>query len=72
MVPLLKDKLKIGGVLVSYSPSINQSRQIAEVFGDYQHETFETILRHWKPVKMSPDTRMLGHTGFLTVARKLK
>jgi tRNA (adenine57-N1/adenine58-N1)-methyltransferase len=72
VVPVVKDKLKVGGTLISYSPSINQSRQIAEVLNDYLHETFETILRHWKADKMSPDTRMLGHTGFLTVARKLK
>lgn len=72
VVPVIKEKLKVGGTLVSYSPSINQSRQLAEVLDDYQHETFETILRHWKATKMSPDTRMLGHTGFLTVARKLK
>ncbi len=72
VVPHLNGCLKVGGTLVSYSPSINQSRQLAEVLGDYMHETFETILRHWKPDKMSPDTRMLGHTGFLTVARRLR
>jgi tRNA (adenine57-N1/adenine58-N1)-methyltransferase catalytic subunit len=64
--------LRNGGTLVSYSPSINQSRQLAEKLGDmWLHETFECILRHWKPLKMSPDTRMIGHTGFLTIARKL-
>jgi tRNA (adenine57-N1/adenine58-N1)-methyltransferase catalytic subunit len=71
VIPHIREKLRVGGTLISYSPSINQSRQIAESLSDYRHETFETILRHWKPDKMSPDTRMLGHTGFLTVARKL-
>jgi tRNA (adenine57-N1/adenine58-N1)-methyltransferase len=72
VVPHLEGALKVGGVVVSYSPSINQSRQIAEVLeGAYQHETFECILRNWKADTMRPDTRMLGHTGFLTVARKL-
>jgi tRNA (adenine57-N1/adenine58-N1)-methyltransferase catalytic subunit len=72
VVPHLKDALKIGGILVSYSPSINQSRQLAEVLQEsYMQETFETILRDWKPDTMRPDTRMLGHTGFLTVARRL-
>jgi len=66
------DALKVGGIMVSYSPSINQSRQLAEVLDDYMHQTFEAILRNWKAPKMSPDTRMLGHTGFLTVARRLK
>jgi len=72
VVPNLKDALKTGGRLVSYSPSINQSRQLAETLDCYMHETFECILRNWKADRMSPDTRMLGHTGFYTVARKLK
>ncbi|MFH0863332.1 MAG: tRNA (adenine-N1)-methyltransferase [Candidatus Altiarchaeota archaeon] len=73
VVPKLEGALKVGGILVSYSPSINQNRQLVEVLGTtWLHETFETMLRDWKADKMSPDTRMLGHTGFLTVARKLK
>jgi tRNA (adenine57-N1/adenine58-N1)-methyltransferase len=72
VVPNLEGALRIGGRLISYSPSINQSRQLAEVLEDYMHGTFECMLRDWKPLKMSPDTRMLGHTGFLTVARRLK
>ncbi|MFH1055566.1 MAG: tRNA (adenine-N1)-methyltransferase [Candidatus Altiarchaeota archaeon] len=71
-VPHVKDALKVGGILVSYSPSINQSRQLVDVLeGGYMHETFECMLRDWKADKMSPDTRMLGHTGFITVARKV-
>ncbi|MBD3389102.1 MAG: tRNA (adenine-N1)-methyltransferase [Candidatus Altiarchaeales archaeon] len=72
VVPHLEGSLRVGGRLVSYSPSINQSRQLADVLEGYMHETFECILRHWKADTMRPDTRMLGHTGFLTVARKLK
>jgi tRNA (adenine57-N1/adenine58-N1)-methyltransferase catalytic subunit len=72
VVPNLAEALSIGGTLVSYSPSINQSRQLTEVLDGYLHETFEAILRNWKADVMRPDTQMLGHTGFLTVARKLK
>lgn len=72
VVPHLEKALKMGGTLVSYSPSINQSRQLVEVLDGYMHETFETILRNWKADKMSPNTRMLGHTGFLTIARKMR
>lgn len=72
VVPHLLEALKTGGMLVSYSPSINQSRQLFDVLeGGYMHETFECILRNWKPDKMSPDTRMIGHTGFITAARKV-
>lgn len=71
-VPHLDGSLRPGGRLISYSPSINQSRQLADALDGYLQETFECILRNWKPGTMRPDTRMLGHTGFLTVARKLK
>ncbi|MFH1404387.1 MAG: tRNA (adenine-N1)-methyltransferase [Candidatus Altiarchaeota archaeon] len=64
--------LNVGGRLVSYSPSINQSRQLAEKLEGFEYETFECILREWKEESMRPDTRMLGHTGFLTVARRLR
>jgi len=63
--------LKVGGYLISYSPSINQSRQLAEKLSGFRYETFECILRNWKEESMRPDTRMIGHTGFITVARIL-
>lgn len=72
VVPHLSKSLGIGGTLVSYSPSINQSRQLCEQLDGFMASTFETLLRNWKAFQMSPDTRMLGHTGFLTVARKLR
>ncbi len=72
VVPNLTEALGVGGTLVSYSPSINQSRQLTEALNEgWLHETFENILRNWKADTMRPDTQMLGHTGFLTVARKL-
>jgi tRNA (adenine57-N1/adenine58-N1)-methyltransferase len=67
----VRHSLKPGGRLVSYSPSINQSRQLAERLEGFLYETFECIRRNWKESSMRPDTRMLGHTGFLTVARLL-
>ena len=68
----VNESIKVGGYLVSYSPSINQVNKLDPNLIKYQTETFETIKRHWKPDKMSPSTRMLGHTGFLTVARKIE
>jgi tRNA (adenine57-N1/adenine58-N1)-methyltransferase catalytic subunit len=41
----------------------------------FQHvETFETLLRSWHVTDRSvrPDHRMVGHTGFLTVARLVR
>ena len=67
-----REALKIGGRLISYSPSINQTNQLADRLDGFLYESFECILRHWKEDSMRPNTRMLGHTGFLTVARLLK
>lgn len=67
-----KKALKVGGYIASYSPSINQSRQFVEALGGgFAYETFEAILRNWKEDTMRPDTQMLGHTGFITIARWL-
>jgi len=72
-VPHAKIALKVGGYLSSYSPSITQSKKLVDALGDdYQHETFETLKREWKMDAVRPHTQMLGHTGFLTIARLLK
>jgi tRNA (adenine57-N1/adenine58-N1)-methyltransferase len=42
--------------------------------GPFAHiETFEVLLRTWHVAERSvrPDHRMVAHTGFVTVARKL-
>lgn len=63
-----------GGFLVVYSPVVEQItriRDIMEGFGDI--ETVEIMKREWDVGgnKTRPKTRMLGHTAFLTFARKL-
>lgn len=71
-VPHAKKALKVGGYLSSYSPSISQSKKLVDALGeDFQQETFETLKREWKMDAVRPHTQMLGHTGFLTVARLL-
>jgi tRNA (adenine57-N1/adenine58-N1)-methyltransferase len=72
-VPHAKTALKVGGILSSYSPSISQSKKLFDALGeDFQQETFETLKREWKMDAVRPHTQMLGHTGFLTIARLLK
>ena len=69
----VKQALKVGGYLSSYSPSISQSKKLVDALGeDFQQETFETLKREWKMDAVRPHTQMLGHTGFLTIARLLK
>jgi len=63
--------LKAGGFLVVYSPVLEQVQRLD--FSKFENvETVECILRKWDigGNKTRPKTRMLGHTGFLTFARK--
>ncbi|MFH1835064.1 MAG: tRNA (adenine-N1)-methyltransferase [Methanobacteriota archaeon] len=65
-----KKALKVGGYLTSYSPSITQSKKVYDALEqDFESETIETLERTWNMKTVRPDTRMLGHTGFITIAR---
>ncbi len=69
--------LRPGGIFISYVPTILQSQQIAEALGRHPCyglvETFETLFRPWNidGLSVRPFHRMVAHTGFLTVARRL-
>lgn len=63
--------LKPGGYLVVYSPVIEQAQRLnLEEFTEI--ETVECILREWNVGnnRTRPKTRSIGHTAFLTFARK--
>ncbi len=68
--------LRPGGILCAYLPSINQTSQLRDAierstFG--LASTLEVLHRTWhvEPRSVRPDHRMVGHTGFLTTARRL-
>ena len=69
--------LKHGGFIVSYSPHISQSKQFVEAVLDKKEllpiKTIEIIEREWEidKIRTRPKYQMLGHTGFLSFARKL-
>ena len=69
-----KNALKIGGYVVSYSPCITQTMQFVKSLGsDFLHlKTCEIIEREWnvKEKRVRPKSRILGHTAFLSFARK--
>ena len=77
VVPHAATALRSGGIYLSYVPTIPQVMQTVEalhrtaVFSLIQ--TFETLLRTWNIEGRSvrPDHRMVAHSGFLTVARKV-
>ena len=68
--------LKYGGFLVAYNPSINQVKKFVE---SAKKESFlilkvsELIEREWfiEKHRQRPKTDIIGHTGFMTFARKL-
>jgi tRNA (adenine57-N1/adenine58-N1)-methyltransferase len=69
--------LRPGGIFLSYVPTIIQSHQTSEALRGDRHwalvETFETLVRPWNIEGQSvrPFHRMVAHTGFLTVARRV-
>jgi tRNA (adenine57-N1/adenine58-N1)-methyltransferase len=65
-----KGALHIGGYISSYSPSIEQNKKFCDALGDcFTHETLETIQRDWDMEVVRPFSRMIAHTGFITIAR---
>jgi len=74
-IPTAKAALRGGGVLVSFSPTIEQvikTVSALETEGFVDVETVECILRRIK-VKAGetrPETLMVGHTGYITRGRK--
>jgi tRNA (adenine57-N1/adenine58-N1)-methyltransferase len=69
--------LRPGGIFVSYVPTIIQSQQVSEALRRDRAwaliETFETLMRPWniEGLSVRPFHRMVAHTGFLTIARRV-
>ena len=65
-----------GGIVCGYLPTTIQVQQLVlalEQHG-YEHlETFEMLHRSWHVTQRSvrPDHRMVGHTGFITIGRRV-
>jgi tRNA (adenine57-N1/adenine58-N1)-methyltransferase len=72
----LREALEPGGVLCAYLPTTGQIQELVLALpaqGFLHIETFEVLRRAWHVTERSvrPDHRMIGHTGFLTVARRI-
>ncbi len=69
--------LRTGGVLCAYVPTVPQLQQLYAAFEEtgafFGAETFEILERSWniKGRSVRPDHTMVGHTGFITVARRI-
>lgn len=77
VIPHAETSLRPGGILVSYVPTTLQLHRVWESLdacpGFGLIEQFELIHRPWEGAKNSlrPSHRMVGHTGFITTARRI-
>jgi tRNA (adenine57-N1/adenine58-N1)-methyltransferase len=72
----LDEVLDPGAIVCGYLPTTIQVQQLVLSLerGGYEHlETFEVLHRSWHVTARSvrPDHRMVAHTGFVTVARRV-
>jgi tRNA (adenine57-N1/adenine58-N1)-methyltransferase len=77
VVPHAAEHLRSGGVFLAFLPTVPQVTKLVDVLSAEKRfgfiETFETLLRPWNIDGRSvrPHLRMVAHSGFLTVARRI-
>lgn len=78
VIPCALKSLKVGGFLVSYSPSVPQVQDFVNAVREERRlllvKTVEVIERQWEVDgrRVRPKTAGIGHSGFLTFVRKLR
>jgi tRNA (adenine57-N1/adenine58-N1)-methyltransferase len=77
-VPVAAERLAPGGIFCCYLPTVPQVQEVRKALDETDAfldiMTFEMMMREWAVEGRSvrPSHRMIGHTGFITVARKLE
>jgi tRNA (adenine57-N1/adenine58-N1)-methyltransferase len=77
LLPIVATALRPGGVFIGYVPTVLQVKNLVDGLRDHGSfgavQSFETLLRFWHVKKLSirPEHRMVAHTGFIVVARRL-
>ncbi len=78
VVPHAVRALRLGGIYLSFVPTVPQVMQTVDALKQSRAfsliETFETFSRNWNIQGRSvrPDLRMIAHSGFITVARRVE
>lgn len=76
-VTMAGDVLKPGGLIMAYVATTTQLSAMAEALKDSnlftEPESIETIMRGWhtEGLAVRPQHRMIGHTGFLIMSRRM-
>ena len=77
VLPHARDAMRPGGVLVGYVPTVLQVKSLADALAADPAfacvEVMENLLRFWhvKDISVRPEHRMVAHTGFIIVARRV-
>ncbi|MFI5397161.1 MAG: tRNA (adenine-N1)-methyltransferase [Candidatus Binatia bacterium] len=77
LLPAAAEALRSGGLIVGYVPTVMQVKQFVDGLRDHGGfaaiQSFETMVRFWhvKNLSVRPEHRMIGHTGFIVVARRV-
>lgn len=77
VVPHAAQALRPGGVLVGYVPTVVQVKSLVDELRAHPNfaavEVMENLLRFWhvKDLSVRPEHRMVAHTGFIIVARRV-
>ncbi len=76
LIDVSKKSLKVGGFLISYSPTIPQVMDFVDKLDEsfVYIKTSEIIERNWEvnKRKVRPKSQAIGHSGFLSFARRIK
>jgi len=77
VIPKAWGALRPGGILLSFLPTVPQVKSFVDTLRAHKGFTdiqiMESLLRFWhaKELSIRPQHRMVAHTGFITVARRL-
>jgi tRNA (adenine57-N1/adenine58-N1)-methyltransferase catalytic subunit len=77
VLPQVSDALRPGGVLLGYVATTTQLSRLVEALREHGGYTepaaWESLMRGWHVVGLAvrPEHRMIGHTAFLVMARRL-
>jgi tRNA (adenine57-N1/adenine58-N1)-methyltransferase len=78
VLPHAAQALRPGGVLVGYVPTVVQVKALVDELRSHPGfaaiEVMENLLRFWhvKDLSVRPEHRMVAHTGFIIVARRVR
>lgn len=78
LLPHAATTLRLGGLLLGYVPTVLQVKSFVDALREHGGfaavQSFETLARFWnvRGLSVRPEHRMVAHTGFIIVARRVE